>query len=107
MLTDESYITARRGRGGGEPERKRGREGGRERREIFFHCMPAAALISWSILVNSFREETADCVIKRGKEVESCVFQYLTGQQFLLNHRLSGFPHLPSQVVQMRFCKSV
>ena len=67
----------------GEPERKRGREGGRE---IFFHCMPAAALISWSILVNCFREETADCVIKGGKEVESCVFQYLRVQQFLLNH---------------------
>lgn len=52
----------------GEPERKRGREGGRRRREIFFHCMPAAALISWSILVNCFREETADCVITGEKK---------------------------------------
>lgn len=59
MLTDESYITVSGGRGGGgEPEREeRGREGGREAgRQIFFHCMPAAALISWSILVNCFRD---------------------------------------------------
>lgn len=37
----------------GEPEREKeeGMEGGRGKREIFFHCMPAAALISWSILV--------------------------------------------------------
>lgn len=32
MLTDQSYITVSRGRGGREPERKRGREGGRERK---------------------------------------------------------------------------
>lgn len=57
MLTDESYIIVRGGRGG-EPERGRGREG-----EIFFHCMPAAALISWCILVNSLIEETAAQVI--------------------------------------------
>lgn len=45
-----------KGEGGaeGEPEREeRGRVGGRE---IFFHCMPAAALISWSILVECFAD---------------------------------------------------
>lgn len=37
-------------------ERREGWRGGKRgrEREIFFHCMPAAALISWSILVNSF-----------------------------------------------------
>lgn len=60
----------------------REREGGREG-EIFFHCMPAAALISWSILVNCFREGTADCVIKGEKKWK--VFQCLRVQQFLLS----------------------
>lgn len=55
MLTDQLYNHEMRV-GWKEPERKGGRE-------IFFHCMPAAAQISLSILVNSFREETADCVI--------------------------------------------
>ena len=45
----------------------REREEGREGREIFFHCMPAAALISWSILVNSFRAEADDGFIKGEK----------------------------------------
>lgn len=43
-------------------EREEGRKGGRV---IFFHCMSAAALISWSVSVNSFREETAYCVIRK------------------------------------------
>lgn len=80
----------------------REREEGRGRREIFFHCMPAAALISWSILVNNLTEETADRVTKRKKEAESCVFQYLRVQQFFLNHvELSVFPYIfPTPVVK-------
>lgn len=55
-------------------EREEGREGGGGRGERFFHCMPAAALISWSILVNSFRKRQTTVSLKvdgRGKLVFS------------------------------------
>lgn len=45
---------AREGQRGNLSERKEeGREG---RRQIFFHCMPAAAVISWSILVKCYTD---------------------------------------------------